>query len=170
MVLYSLKMKATFQNVKSLYTTDQYDWFLKMKCSTCGEDSGRGWHAVNAGAEYEPKGKHHSVNFKRKCKLCSQEGTLSIVKDSVKSVTAEAPEQGSSESNVSVVGFSELVQFDCRGLEPVEFMPTEGWIVVTMFGTTFENVDFPEKEWVGYDARGKQPAGVFNFESRFDRV
>lgn len=32
--LYSLKVKNNFDQVQTLYTTEEFDWFVKMKCSS----------------------------------------------------------------------------------------------------------------------------------------
>lgn len=163
MVLFSLEVKATFENVETLYTTEEFDWFVKVKCSSCGEDSGRGWHSIRLDSECETKRGRVSVNFARKCKFCSREGTLTIVKNSVK--------QLKSPGNGVNCDYTELARFDCRGgLEPVEFTPMGGWVVETSSGVKFRDVDLTEKEWAGYDERGKQPVGVYDFQSRFVKV
>lgn len=60
--------------------------------------------------------------------------------------------------------------FDCRGIEPIDFSPREGWIAVAEdSGTTFEDVDLSEKEWVDYDEKTKQSVGIYDIESKFIR-
>lgn len=61
--------------------------------------------------------------------------------------------------------------FDCRGLEPVDFQPTKGWIVkAEESGTVFNEVDLSEKEWAEYDEKANQTIGIYDFESKFVKV
>lgn len=61
--------------------------------------------------------------------------------------------------------------FDCRGIEPVDFSPGEGWIAKIAESTTvFDNVDLSEKEWVDYDENIKESVGVYEFQSQFVKV
>lgn len=61
--------------------------------------------------------------------------------------------------------------FDCRGIEPVEFAPGEGWVAkAAESGNVFNNVDLSEKEWVDYDEKQKESVGVYEFESQFVKV
>lgn len=67
--------------------------------------------------------------------------------------------------------FRTLVVFDCRGIEPIEFAPGEGWVAKAMeSGAVFSNVDLSEKEWVDYDERQKESVGVYELESQFVKV
>lgn len=67
--------------------------------------------------------------------------------------------------------FKGIVTFDCRGIEPIDFMPGTGWIVVyERTGTVFRDVDLSEKEWVEYDDKAKQSVGVYELESQFVKV
>lgn len=61
--------------------------------------------------------------------------------------------------------------FDCRGIEPVEFAPGEGWIAqASDSGKVFDEVDLSEREWVEYDDKSKRSVGVYDFESQFVKV
>lgn len=64
-----------------------------------------------------------------------------------------------------------IVQFDCRGLEPVDFSPRTGWIVkCTEGGPTFQDVDLAEDDWVEYDTKNDVPVGVSEFKSNFVKL
>lgn len=63
--------------------------------------------------------------------------------------------------------FKSIATFDCRGIEPVAFQPSEGWIVKCESGKMFENVDLSEKEWVEYDEKSKNSVGIYEFEHKF---
>lgn len=67
--------------------------------------------------------------------------------------------------------FKSIVTFDCRGVEPVEFSPGEGWIVkIEESGKVFNEVDLSEKEWVEYDDKINQSVGIYDFESQFIKI
>lgn len=67
--------------------------------------------------------------------------------------------------------FKTIVTFDCRGIEPVEFSPAEGWLVkVEESGKAFNDVDLSEKEWADYDDRANQSVGIYELESQFVKV
>ena len=78
-----------------------------------------------------PRGK---TNFTSRCKLCSYQNTLDIKEDTIVSYDAE-----------DVNNFKTIVVFSCRGLEPVDFDPKDGW---QAHGYT-ENVDSDDSEGQG---------------------
>lgn len=67
--------------------------------------------------------------------------------------------------------FKTIICFDCRGVEPTDFSPREGWIVKAADGgQTFENVDLSEDDWVEYDTKNNNSIGVYDFESNFIKL
>lgn len=61
--------------------------------------------------------------------------------------------------------------FDCRGIEPVDFSPSEGWLAkAEESGKIFDNINLEEKEWVEYDEKTQQSVGIYELESRFISV
>ena len=60
-----------------------------------------------------PRGK---TNYTSKCKLCSYQNTLDIKEETIVSYDAEDRND-----------FKTIVVFACRGLEPVDFDPRDGW-------------------------------------------
>lgn len=67
--------------------------------------------------------------------------------------------------------FKRIVSLDCRGVEPVDFSPREGWIVKAADGgPTFENVDLSEDDWVEYDEKNNNSIGIYEFESNFVKL
>lgn len=67
--------------------------------------------------------------------------------------------------------FKTIVTFDCRGMEPTDFSPSEGWIAkAEESGKIFTDINLSEKEWVEYDEKSQQSVGVYELESRFVNV
>lgn len=63
------------------------------------------------------------------------------------------------------------MQFDCRGIEPVEFEPRIGWKAEGVdTSTKFPDINLTEKEWADYDEKKNEPVGIYEFEYRFVKV
>ena len=69
--------------------------------------------------------------------------------------------------------FKTIIAFDCRGMEPVEFSPRNGWKVCgfkedadsdgegdevdgKVTGTEFTDIDLADLEWADYDERSNE--------------
>lgn len=83
MVKIGLQIKATLENIEELKTCHpNYPFFLKIKCTNCGEESDK-WHDITEGEHVNedtrnPKG----FNFYMKCRMCSRENSIDIVEGS----------------------------------------------------------------------------------------
>lgn len=137
-----LQIKANLENVTSLIpeNVQEFCWHLKLKCTECGEIPDH-WQYVTLSEEQPLKPRHPSqtpprgkTNFTSKCKLCSYQNTLDIKEDTIVSYDAE-----------DINNFKTIVVFSCRGLEPVDFDPKDGW---QAHGYT-ENVDSDDSEGKG---------------------
>nr|CAG4645923.1 EOG090X0HQJ [Lynceus sp. MCZ IZ 141354] len=150
MPLISLRIKASLENVTKLAPTsvDDFQWFLKLKCTSCGEETEK-FVAFSVEDEHPLKGGRGSANMVYKCKLCSRENSIDIVKDSL------LPYENQDNQ------FSKLITFDCRGLEPTAFDFSEGWMCEGLeTGTKFMDVDLSD-DWAEYDEKGKCTVGVY---------
>ncbi|XP_053979765.1 CXXC motif containing zinc binding protein [Hylaeus anthracinus] len=160
MVKIALKVNATLENIEELRPSGhQFRWYLKFTCSSCGEVSEK-WNYASL-SEFTPALRGNAVtHFMSKCKLCSRENSMSILEDSLKPYVADNQEK-----------FQTIVVFDCRGLEPIDFSPREGWIAkAANGGKEFTEVDLSEGEWADYCDKIKEPVGIYDIEHRFERV
>ena len=94
--------------------------------------------------------------------------------------------------------FKTVVVFDCRGIEPVDFSPRNGWKVTNLSGpcvciyclievrgwretededdggretgTEFSDVDLTEKEWAEYDEKSNESTLISELEVNFVTV
>lgn len=185
-----LQIRATLENVDEVKTSHpDYSFFLKLKCSNCGEQSEK-WHDITESEHVNEDSRNpNGFNFYMKCKLCSRENSIDIVEGSNgmhKQFTYELkflsfdvnPFQCSilllfvavyTENDAGK--FKTIVSFDCRGVEPVEFSPRTGWIVkASDGGQTFEDVDLSDDDWVEYDNKNKVSIGIYEFESNFIKL
>ena len=54
-----------------------------------------------------------------------------------------------------------IVEFDCRGLEFIEFQPTGEWLAEgTDSGTKFTGIDLSEGEWYEYDEKASAEVSI----------
>ncbi|XP_022913327.1 UPF0587 protein GA18326 [Onthophagus taurus] len=160
MVKISLQIKANLENLDELFTNHpDYNFLLKLKCLNCGEISDK-WHDVQESQRFPTKTGKSDTHFLARCKLCGRENSLDIIEGSNGKYTGD-----------DVGKFKTLVTFDCRGIEPIDFQPSDGWIAkVEESNKTFNDVDLSEKEWVEYDDKLKQSVGIYELESKFVKV
>lgn len=83
MVKIGLQIRATFENVEELKTDHpNYSFFLKLKCSNCGEQSEK-WHDLTESERVNEDSRNpQGCNFYMKCKLCSRENSIDILEGS----------------------------------------------------------------------------------------
>ncbi|XP_043555255.1 CXXC motif containing zinc binding protein isoform X3 [Chiloscyllium punctatum] len=117
MVKFGLQFKATLENISNVRPEgEDFRWYLKLKCQNCGEVSDK-WQYITLMNSAPLKGGRGSASMIQKCKLCSRENSIDILKDTMKPYNADDSEK-----------FKTIVHFECRGLEPVDFQPQVSWI------------------------------------------
>lgn len=80
MVKIGLQIKATLENIDEIKTNHPgYTFFIKIKCSNCGEESEK-WHDLTEeDTTNEDSRNPKGFNFYMKCKLCSRENSIDIL-------------------------------------------------------------------------------------------
>lgn len=83
MVKIGLQIKATLENIDEIKTNHpNYPFFLKLKCSNCGEQR-REWHDLTECEKVNEDSRNsNGFNFFMKCRLCSRENSIDIVEGS----------------------------------------------------------------------------------------
>ena len=95
-----------------------------------------------------------------KCKLCSRENSIDILKDTIKPYTED--DSGH---------FKTVVVFDCRGVEPVDFSPRVGYVAEgSESGAKFSEVELTEGEWYDYDEKSAVSVAVHDLGHKFITV
>ncbi|RVE61526.1 hypothetical protein OJAV_G00171580 [Oryzias javanicus] len=135
MVKFGLQFKATLENVTNVRPLgEDFRWFLKLKCGNCGEIPDK-WQYVTLVENVPLKGGRGHASMVQKCKLCARENSIDILADTITAYNAEDNET-----------FKTMVQFECRGLEPVDFQPQAGFAAAgAETGTPFLEVNLLEK-------------------------
>ncbi|XP_077981358.1 CXXC motif containing zinc binding protein-like [Glandiceps talaboti] len=159
MVKIGLQIKANLENVTNLRPEgEDFRWYLKLKCLNCGEEPDHFQYLTLL--ESAPlKGGRGSASLVAKCRLCSRENSIDIIKETIGSYNAD-----------DNLRFKTMVTFDCRGMEPTDFSPRTGFSCQGANSNAFFEVDLKEKEWVDYDEKAKESIGIYEVESKFIKV
>lgn len=83
MVKIGLQIRCSLENVDELKTNHpNYSFFLKVKCSNCGEKSEK-WHDLTENEKQNEDSRNpNGFNFFMKCRLCYRENSIDIVEGS----------------------------------------------------------------------------------------
>ncbi|CAF3638579.1 unnamed protein product [Adineta steineri] len=165
MVKIALQFKATLDNVTDFHiaSLDDFIWYLKLECSKCHTQSDN-YHDMTLKESSNLVGSRGEANFIMKCKFCSSEGNINI--EPVKPAMNYTSDDSDNHS------FKTLVIFDCRGIEPTDWQPGDGWTCQGAESSTkFNQIDLSEnKEWMDYDEKTKQAVAVNEVEFKFIKV
>lgn len=189
MVKVGLQISCQFENIEELKTCHpSYAFFVKVKCSNCGEKDGN-FHDISEECRVgedsrNPKG----FNFFMKCKLCTRTNSIDIIEGSNGkwvgrgcSIIAKIPISSSNllpkihfsapYTEADAGKFKTIVAFDCRGLELEEFSARTGWIAKGIDGKSyFEDIDLSEDDWADYDEKTSNSVGISEFKSQFVKL
>ncbi|XP_040216394.1 CXXC motif containing zinc binding protein [Rana temporaria] len=159
MVKFALQLKANLENITQLHPVgDDFRWFLKLKCGNCAEVSDK-WQYITLMDSTPLKGGRGSASMVQKCKLCSRENSIDILSTSMQPYNAEDNEK-----------FKTIVEFECRGLEPIDFQPQAGFAAEgAETGTPFNEINLQEKDWTDYDEKAKESVGIYEVTHQFKK-
>lgn len=163
MVVIALYLKLDLENVQKITIPSDYQWCFDMKQSN--SDELRKNVFVSAADTYEIEGgigAGKEAHFVLTWPGSKKSSTLSIVNDSQKVI--EAKDSGE---------WVSVIAFDCRGLEPVHWYPSDGvgWIVHSASSdSSFENVILTEDDWADYDEKGEETIGLYSLEHKFEEI
>uniref|UniRef100_UPI00358EFEF2 CXXC motif containing zinc binding protein isoform X7 n=1 Tax=Myxine glutinosa TaxID=7769 RepID=UPI00358EFEF2 len=80
----ALQFQAMLENLTKLVPQgEDFRWYLKLKCSHCGEDSGK-WHYLTVEESTPLKGGRGSASLVQRCHLCQRESSIDIIRESIK--------------------------------------------------------------------------------------
>ncbi|VDM33350.1 unnamed protein product [Hydatigera taeniaeformis] len=156
MPLFDLLLRARLTNVSELSPSgDDFQWCLKVKCSNCMEVHDK-WVFICAQKQEATKGSRGFANLRLKCRFCGRENSAVVVEGSVKPYKEEDSEK-----------LRPIVCLECRGMEPQEFSPRDGWQVISSSScaTVFPNVNLTDGEWMDFDVDGQCCVEVFEVQT-----
>ncbi|KFO96441.1 UPF0587 protein C1orf123, partial [Calypte anna] len=143
-----LQLRATLENITRLRAEgEDFRWYLKLKCGNCGEVSEK-WQYLRLMDSVPLKGGRGSATMVQKCKLCSRESSIDILSQTIKPYN--------------------VMEFEFRGLEPVDFQPQAGFAAEgAESGTPFNDINLLEKDWNDYDEKAKESVGIYEVTHKF---
>ena len=144
MPLFSVQVKATFENIKELRPAEGRTWGIVFQCSDCKEKMPNPVEVDPEGEEEKDGGTYNCVVA---CKFCKKKITASVVPKSEGGYLGEGPP-------------AQVVVLDCRGGEPVELALDDQWVAVSEETEhEFEHVDLSQ-DWVDYDEKASEKGSV----------
>jgi len=159
-----LYVKATLENVGSITFPRNIQYCFDVKDAQ--SDEAKQGVFVCADEVAEVDGSKGEANFVMRFPDCKKQCTINFM--DVKKLTRDAITAEDSGTFVPIMGF------DCRGLEITKWHPTEGLVVKSTKGTTWEDVDLgadPEG-WFEYCEKCADSVGIteLEFEFRTEKV
>ncbi|CAI4222650.1 unnamed protein product [Auanema sp. JU1783] len=134
----------------------EYRWFIKVKCTGCGEIPQVWQYVVIEELVPIPESKSEA-HLVEKCNFCNRVNYLCIVPSTMNNYKIEKNRE-----------FQQVVIFESRGMEPVEFDLRSGWTVDSVHSpVVFQDIDLEDRAWADYDDREHIPVEINEIEYRF---
>ncbi|KAG9519932.1 DUF866-domain-containing protein, partial [Aureobasidium melanogenum] len=148
----ALTLTAELNGVTDLAPIDTEDspfyYTFKVQCTSCREVHPN-WVSVSRFEQNEVSGSRGEANFVWKCKNCKREHSATI---------KEAPKPYTHSDTPKA---QKIIEFDCRGLEFVEFKPDGEWKATGIESNTkFDAIDLTEGDWYDYDEKAGEEVSI----------
>ncbi|CAG9467190.1 unnamed protein product [Pedinophyceae sp. YPF-701] len=157
MPVHVLYLKCDLENVREVRFDPAHRWCLDIK-NPLGEDVRKEvW--VSAAEEHDLDGSRGTANFVMKWDKASKKQCYACVQQ-VKNVTRPITEDDSG-------SWVPVVAFECRGLDPIAFHPTNGATIVASSGAAYEDCDISD-DWCEVDEKTGECSTVMNIEAKFE--
>ncbi|KAL2051260.1 hypothetical protein ABVK25_008509 [Lepraria finkii] len=148
----ALALKADLTGVTNLLPLDTpeepFFYIFKVQCTSCREVHPN-WVSVSRYELNEVSGSKGEANFVWRCKTCKRESTA-IIKNAPRAYSHSSPPQRQN-----------IIEFDCRGLEFVEFKADGEWMAKGLESPTkFSGIDLQEGEWFEYDEKAGEEVSI----------
>ncbi|KAI4707945.1 hypothetical protein J4E89_007575 [Alternaria sp. Ai002NY15] len=152
----ALALKAELNGVTDLRPNDTEDapffYTFKVQCTSCREVHPNPV-SVNRFEMNEQSGSKGEANFVWRCKNSN--------------ITAAPTSYEQSDPPKK----TNILMFDCRGLEFVEFIAEGEFLATgTESGTKFSGIELPDGEWYDYDEKAGEEVSVTNVEWEIRRA
>lgn len=94
-----------------------------------------------------------------KCKFCGSQGSVDLDKSKQNNYTHD-----------DVPNFKSIINLECRGWEPLEFVLGEGWKAKALNSNhIIHGFSLEDNEWADYDEDSAQPMEIFGIDTMIDR-
>ena len=66
--------------------------------------------------------------------------------------------------------YSAILALECRGLEPIAWIPSSDFEAETITGKLFPTVDLSEGDWCDFDEDNDMPVSVMGLDYRIEKI
>ncbi|KAF2861716.1 DUF866-domain-containing protein, partial [Piedraia hortae CBS 480.64] len=140
----TLALSADLDGITDLQPAED-EWTFKIQCTSCRETHPN-WVSFSSSDKVEQSKGKGEANFVWRCRNCKREHTANVV-DSPKAY---------SDSNA----LKNIISFDCRGIELLEFKPDGNWKAKgTESNTPFPEIDLND-DWFDYDEKAAAEVSI----------
>ncbi|KAF2706532.1 hypothetical protein K504DRAFT_504659 [Pleomassaria siparia CBS 279.74] len=152
----ALALTADLNGVTDLRPDDTEDapffYTFKVQCTSCRETHPN-FVTVNRFEQNEMSGSKGEANFVWRCKNCKREHSASV-----KAAPTTYPHTEPAKTQ-------NILEFDCRGLEFVEFKAEGEFLAKGLETTTkFSAIDLTDGEWFDYDEKAGEEVSITNIK------
>eukprot|EP01102_Stenamoeba_stenopodia_P003917 TRINITY_DN14045_c0_g1_i1.p1 TRINITY_DN14045_c0_g1~~TRINITY_DN14045_c0_g1_i1.p1 ORF type:complete len:160 (-),score=36.31 TRINITY_DN14045_c0_g1_i1:86-565(-) len=154
-----LLLKADLENLTNLRPLPDINWYIKFKCSNCGEVHDKAC-SLNASEKFPVSQGKAEANLVLRCKFCRRENTVDVLPKAAGIKPYLDSDSGK---------FVHIASFDCRGVEPVEFEPKDGFAVDSALSEQKYEIDLSSKEFCDIDESTNEPVGIYELQSKFEK-
>ncbi|KAF1810352.1 DUF866-domain-containing protein [Eremomyces bilateralis CBS 781.70] len=158
----ALALTAELNGVTDLVPDDTSDkpfyYTFKVQCTSCREVHPN-WVTISRFEQNEISGSRGEANFVWKCTLCKREHSATIQKEPAPYPHSSPPKR------------QNILEFDCRGLEFIEFKPDGDWKAsATETKSRFTEIDLTDGEWYDYDEKAKEEVSIKDLKWEIKRA
>ncbi|KAJ1496123.1 hypothetical protein T484DRAFT_1924170 [Baffinella frigidus] len=139
----NLCLSAEAENVKKILCPSDHTWFVRLRCTQCQDETP---NAIGLSRDMTVDGvRGASVTLQYKCKGCGRVHDINL---------NEEAEGDCWEPDGRREGEARRVaQLECRGIDPVSCEVRDGFTVVAVDGTVYEDCDLSD-DWMDVDEKG----------------
>ncbi|KAF2761956.1 DUF866-domain-containing protein [Pseudovirgaria hyperparasitica] len=154
----ALALTAELNGVTDLLPNDTEDnpffYTFKVQCTSCREI-----HPNWVTEQNEISGSRGEANFVWRCKSCKREQSANIKEKPKAYPHSDAAKK------------QNILEFDCRGLEFVEFKPDGEWTAKGLeSGTKFTGIELHEGDWFDYDEKASEEVSITDMKWEIRRA
>ena len=158
MPLFHLLIKAEMEGIAKLEPVVNNNWKFNIKSSGGHERNGI---TVSAGDEQEIEGSRGTANFIIRWDKGAEPSHIKLVTPKVKGFDGCYTKSGE---------WTVILAMECRGIEPVDWIPSVDFDAISNAGKRFEAIDMTDKEFSDYDEEADEAVSILNLEYRFERA
>lgn len=158
MPIFHLLMKADLEGIAKLEPVPGNNWKFNIRSSGGHERNGI---TVSSADEMEIEGSRGTANFIVRFDKGSDPSYIKLVEPKIKGFDGSYSKSGE---------WVTILAMECRGLEPVDWVPSVDFDAISNSGKRFEGIDLSDKDFSDYDDEADEAVSILNLEWKFERA